>query len=272
MLRVQVIVFVVLAVAFLAAVTGLGEWGRALAHRAYQPLLVEAAAADLAALKFGQAEEDLDRAVCTSPAYHRVALDAAVECLKVMPELAQQLLERAESPGAPPEARLDAIRIHRQLGQYARALDVAVDEDASPWVTWQARWLRASCLQALGRWNTPEAAPPPLPAGYEKAPIVPEIRAAVAAAMPPAPCGDDAPYCQGVAAFAQGDLDTARARLDVAVARDAWPADAAYRLGRIDELRGDRAGALRWYGRALAVDGPPHAAAATAYVTLTLDR
>lgn len=271
-MRVQMIVFVVLAALFLASVAGLAQWGRALAHKAYRPLLVETTTADLTALRFDQAEEDLVRAVRTSPAYERVILDTAVPYLNVMPRLARRLLERAALPDASPETRLDALRIRCQLGQYECALDVAVDKDAPSWIAWQVRWLRAHCLQALGRWDTPEASPPPLPPGWEKASMAPEIRAVLDAATSQAVRADDDPYRQGVVAFSRGDLEAARDRFEAAVAQHAFPADAAYRLGRLTELNGDRATALYWYGRALALDGPPHAAAAKAYVTLVAAR
>lgn len=99
--RVRLICFALLLSAFTAAVLILNSWGRDWTRKAYEPVLLETVAEDLAEHRYGLAETKILQALRATPEYAGGLRETFAPELPVMPRLAAELgdLQAASETG-----------------------------------------------------------------------------------------------------------------------------------------------------------------------------
>lgn len=131
LVRLQAAIFTGLAACFLLGGFLLTVVADMLSDQIYEPVLVESATANIADLRFAEAERDLLQALTATPEYAPIILDAAGSALVVMPELAHRLSETfaLERTAGTPSAlmREESVQGDFELGLAAEEAG-AVDE------------------------------------------------------------------------------------------------------------------------------------------------
>ena len=271
-IRLQLLVFLVLAGAFLFAGLLVERGGRWLSERLYAPLLSESTAADLAAGKYGVVEHDLLAVLKASPAYAPAILDLTAPSLRAMPELAHRLLGCFEDSDDPRGGSLlNALRVHLARDDLDGLAEDAIVDGSDPLIIWQERALYSAGLRAFGLWTGPDAVLPPCPEGADdEEALAPEFAARKAPLYAWLGIHPDSAYARGIAAFESGRWADARPEFARALESGECPADTAFHLGVMAESAGETEGALESYAEALAL-GRVHLAAAEGYLRLTAE-
>ena len=272
-LRCRALVFLSLAVLFLAGMTGFRTWGWRWAAAAYRPLLLETVTAARASQVFGQAEAALLKAVETTPPYAYTVLDAVQGDLPVLPELGETLLrifdEDAGEGRRREEAFLNATRVRFGRSAYQDIL-ARTQQAGGERASWQADYFFGKARSILGQGPDPGMASDGTAATRVMVPEIREVMKGLWAVRDLASSGEQdlvTRYLSASASLGLGDRAAARKELtDLAGNIERLP-DIAYRLGVLEELEGNPEMALTWYARAAAASDR-HVDAAAACIRL----
>jgi tetratricopeptide (TPR) repeat protein len=134
--RLQALIFAGLALSFFVGGIVVTRTAGLLSERIYEPVLVESASADIAKLRYSDAERTLLQALAATPEYAPTIIQAADATLVVMPELSVRLLEtfaQDQSDGTLTElARANILHLHFRLGDFEKVLAMSEQPFADP--------------------------------------------------------------------------------------------------------------------------------------------